>query len=95
MLLCVVVGNGAQVALMSAVTLVIAALGFLSPSSRGSLSTAMHVFYFLFASVAGYVSARLYKMFGGTRWRESVVLTAFLVPGYCFCYCARPHTTNN
>lgn len=82
MVLCVLVGNGAQVGLMSTVTLVIAALGFLSPSSRGSLSTVMLVFYFLFASVAGYVSARLYKMFGGQQWRENVVLTAFLVPGY-------------
>jgi transmembrane 9 superfamily protein 2/4 len=87
MLLCVMVGNGAQVVLMSSVTLVIAALGFLSPSSRGSLSTVMLVFYFLFASVSGYVSARLYKMFSGQAWRQNVLATSFLVPG-CVSFCA-------
>ena len=92
MVLSVLVGNGAQVGLMSTLTLVIAALGFLSPSSRGSLSTVMLVFYFLFASVAGYVSARLYKMFGGQQWRQNVILTAFLVPGYVLFFVSLFHS---
>ena len=83
-LLCVLLGNGAQVLLMTLVTLVFAALGFLSPSSRGSLTTVMLVFYFLFASVAGYTSARLYKMFGEKSWRQNVLLTSFLLPGLIF-----------
>ncbi|KAI9015548.1 hypothetical protein DFJ74DRAFT_645012 [Hyaloraphidium curvatum] len=82
--LSVLVGNGAQLFLMASVTLVFAVLGFLSPSSRGSLSTVMLVFYVCFGSVAGYVSARMYKMFGGEDWRMNVILTAFLVPGVIF-----------
>ncbi|KND01964.1 uncharacterized protein SPPG_02472 [Spizellomyces punctatus DAOM BR117] len=84
MLLAVLVGSGAQLFLMASVTLGFAVLGFLSPSSRGSLSTVMLVFYVLFGSVAGYTSARYYKMFGGEKWKRNVVLTAFLVPGTVF-----------
>lgn len=60
---------------------VFAALGLLSPSYRGALSTVMLVFFILFSTFAGYVSARLYKMFGGENWKKCVMLTAFLVPG--------------
>ncbi|TPX36648.1 hypothetical protein SmJEL517_g01326 [Synchytrium microbalum] len=84
MLLAVLVGNGSQLLCMTAVTLVFAVLGFLSPSSRGSLTTVMLIFYVTFGSAAGYVSARVYKMLGGEAWRLLVVLTAFLVPGVIF-----------
>ena len=40
----------------------------------------MVVFYILFASIAGYVSARIYKMCGGQHWRQNVLFTALLVP---------------
>ncbi|KAJ3091896.1 hypothetical protein HK102_012818 [Quaeritorhiza haematococci] len=83
-LLSVMVGNGAQLFLMAAITLVFAVLGFLSPSARGSLTTIMLVLYVFFGCVAGYFSARLYKMFGGEAWKKNVVLTAFLVPGIIF-----------
>ncbi|KXS10178.1 hypothetical protein M427DRAFT_62914 [Gonapodya prolifera JEL478] len=82
--LAVLVGNGAQLAAMAGVTLVFAVLGFLSPSSRGSLSTVMLVFYVFFGSVAGYVSARAYKMWGGEEWKKNVLLTAIFVPGIVF-----------
>ncbi|KAJ3291850.1 hypothetical protein HK104_005769 [Borealophlyctis nickersoniae] len=84
MLLSVLLGNGAQLFLMAAVTLVFAVLGFLSPSSRGSLSTVTLIFYLCFACAAGYVSARVYKMLQGEYWRRNVVLTATLVPGTVF-----------
>lgn len=80
MLLSIVVGNGAQLFLMAGVTILFAALGFLSPSNRGSLATVMIVFYMFFGIVAGFVSARLYKMFGGEAWKRNVVGTAFLFP---------------
>ncbi|CAG8625925.1 5365_t:CDS:2 [Ambispora gerdemannii] len=80
MLLAVLLGSGAQLFFMTAVTLVFAVLGFLSPSNRGSLATVMIILYMLFASVSGYVSARVYKMFGGESWRKNVFLTAFLFP---------------
>lgn len=81
MLLSVLVGNGFQLAAMSSVTLVFAVLGFLSPSSRGALSTMALVFYVLFAALAGGVSAVLYKTLQGEHWRQNVLLTALLVPG--------------
>ncbi|KAJ3024200.1 hypothetical protein HKX48_004473 [Thoreauomyces humboldtii] len=86
MLLSVLVGSGAQLFLMTSVTLGFAVLGFLSPSSRGSLSTVMLVFYVLFGSVAGYTSARYYKMFGGEKWKRNVLMTALLVPGVVFSF---------
>jgi len=84
MLLSVLLGSGAQLFFMTAVTLVFAVLGFLSPSNRGSLATVMIIFYMLFGSVAGYVSARIYKMFNGDSWKKNVFLTAFLFPSLIF-----------
>ncbi|KAJ3358718.1 hypothetical protein HDU91_005141 [Kappamyces sp. JEL0680] len=92
MILSVLIGNGAQIFFMAAVTIgtesgltvVIAALGFLSPSNRGSLVTVMVVFYVLFGSLAGYFSARVYKMCGGQAWKQNVLMTALLVPGVIF-----------
>ena len=84
MLLCVFVGNGAQIFLMSIATLAFAALGFLSPATRGSLPTMMIVFYVLFGSIAGYISTRLYKLLGGETWRQLVFMTALLIPGLLF-----------
>ncbi|KAI8907396.1 hypothetical protein EDD86DRAFT_255792, partial [Gorgonomyces haynaldii] len=82
MLLSVFIGNGAQLLLMALVTLFLAALGFLSPASRGSLPTVMFTCYILFSSVAGYISTRFYKLWGGEQWRRTVLLSASLVP---FC----------
>ena len=81
-LLSVLVGNGAQIFVMSSVTLIFAAFGFLSPSNRGALMTAILVSYFLCGGVAGFTSAVIYKMFGGENWKRNVLLTGFLVPGY-------------
>lgn len=82
MLLSIIVGNGSQMFLMASVTIVFAAFGFLSPSNRGSLATVMIVFYMFFAIVAGFVSARMYKMLGGEAWKSNVIGTAFLFPSY-------------
>jgi len=84
MLLSILLGSGAQLYFMTAVTLVFAVLGFLSPSNRGSLATVMLIFYMLFGFVAGFVSARIYKMFGGESWKKNVFFTAFLFPGVIF-----------
>ena len=83
-LLAVMVGNGAQILLMTIATLGFASLGVLSPAARGSLPTAMLVFYLLFGGVSGWVSTRLYKLFGGEAWGKTVVMTAALIPGTVF-----------
>ncbi|KAJ1660828.1 Transmembrane 9 super member 2 [Dispira simplex] len=82
--LSVLVGNGCQLFYMAVITLVFASLGFLSPSNRGSLTTMLICFYVLFSSAAGYNSARVYRMLGGTQIKRTVLLSACLVPGFLF-----------
>ncbi len=45
------------------VTMVFAALGFLSPANRGGLMTAMLLLFVFMGLVGGYAAARLYKTF--------------------------------
>lgn len=84
MLLSVFVGSGVQVFIMTLVTLVFACFGFLSPANRGSLMTCALVLYVCLGTPAGYVSSRIYKSFGGERWKLNVLLTSMLCPGIVF-----------
>lgn len=84
MLLSVFLGSGSQIFCMTLVTLLFACLGFLSPANRGALMTCALVLYVCFGVVAGYVAARIYKTFGGTRWKLNVLLTSLLCPGVVF-----------
>ncbi|KAI1301882.1 Transmembrane 9 superfamily member 2 [Halotydeus destructor] len=84
MLLSVFVGSGVQVFCMTLITLFFACLGFLSPANRGALMTCSIVLYVCLGTPAGYVSARLYKSFGGYKWKMNVTLTALLCPGIVF-----------
>jgi len=84
MLLSVLVGSGAQVFSMALITLLFACLGFLSPANRGALMTCSLVLYVCLGFPAGYISARLYKSFGGEKWKSNVLLTAMLCPGIVF-----------
>ncbi len=84
LLLSVFLGNGAQLFIMTGITLIFALFGFLSPSNRGSLSSAMFLLYTIFGFVGGYVSARVYKTFGGDAWKVNIMLTPVLVPGFVF-----------
>ncbi|CAH1972904.1 unnamed protein product [Acanthoscelides obtectus] len=81
MLLSVLLGSGVQVFCMTLVTLAFACLGFLSPANRGALMTCAMVLYVLLGSPAGYVSARIYKSFGGEKWKSNVLLTSMLATG--------------
>lgn len=84
MLLAVLNGSGVQIFFMMFITLVFACLGFLSPANRGALMTCTLVLYVCLGTPAGYVSARVYKMFGGEKWKSNVIFTAFLCPGVVF-----------
>ncbi|XP_052010514.1 transmembrane 9 superfamily member 2-like isoform X2 [Xyrauchen texanus] len=84
MLLSVLLGQGTQIFTMTFITLFLACLGFLSPANRGALMTCAVVLWVLLGTFAGYVSARLYKTFGGEKWKTNVLLTAFLCPGIVF-----------
>ncbi|CAI9760996.1 unnamed protein product [Fraxinus pennsylvanica] len=83
-LLCVYVGSGVQFFGMVLVMMIFAALGFLSPSNRGGLMTAMLLLWVFMGLFAGYSSARLYKMFKGTEWKKITLRTAFTFPGIVF-----------
>lgn len=84
LLLSVFLGNGAQLFVMTGFTIVFALLGFLSPSNRGSLGTIMVLLYTVLGFVGGYSSARVYKSFGGEKWKMNIALTPVLVPGFVF-----------
>ena len=84
MLLSVACGTGIQVLFMSFATIFFSAVGFISPAYRGGLIMACLMFYCLCGSVAGYVTARLYKSFKGKMWQRATVLTALLYPGLFF-----------
>ncbi|CCK71256.1 Emp70p KNAG_0G01990 [Huiozyma naganishii CBS 8797] len=81
MLLSILVGSGIQLFLMISVSIFFAALGFLSPSSRGSLGTVMFMLYALFGFVGSYTSMGVYKFFRGPYWKANMILTPLLVPG--------------
>ncbi|CAG9097888.1 transmembrane 9 super member 2 [Plutella xylostella] len=84
MLLAVFLGSGSQVFGMTLVTLAFACLGFLSPANRGALMTCALVAWVVLGAVAGYVSARIYKSFGGRRWKSNILLTSMVCPGVVF-----------
>jgi transmembrane 9 superfamily protein 2/4 len=85
-LLCVVVGDGVQILGMACVTILFAALGFMSPASRGMLLTGMVLLYLFLGIIAGYVSSRMWCTLKGTQtgWRPIAWKTACFFPGIAF-----------
>ncbi|XP_021776487.1 transmembrane 9 superfamily member 12-like [Chenopodium quinoa] len=85
-LLCVMVGDGVQITGMAAVTIVFAALGFMSPASRGMLLTGMIILYLLLGALAGYAGVYLWKTIKGTPdgWRSVAWWNACFFPGIVF-----------
>ncbi|KAK8206517.1 Transmembrane 9 superfamily member 2 [Zalaria obscura] len=80
LVLSILIGNGAQLFMMTGFTIAFALLGFLSPSNRGSLATVMILLYTLFGFVSGYVSARVYKFFQGSKWKQNFIFTPLALP---------------
>jgi len=83
-LLAVYVGTGVQVLAMTVVTMIFAVFGFLSPSNRGALMSVMIFLFTLMGILGGFISARLYKGFGGTEQRMVTMKTATMFPGVVF-----------
>ncbi|WCJ37306.1 Transmembrane 9 superfamily member 12 [Euphorbia peplus] len=85
-LLCVMVGDGVQITGMGVVTIVFAALGFMSPASRGMLLTGMIILYLFLGAAAGYVAVRLWRTMKGTSegWRSVSWSAACFFPGIAF-----------
>ncbi len=85
-LLCIVVGDGVQITGMAIVTIVFAALGLMSPASRGMLLTGMVLLYLFLGITAGYVAARLWHALKGNTagWRSIAWKVACFFPGIAF-----------
>ncbi|OLY85645.1 Transmembrane 9 superfamily member 2, partial [Smittium mucronatum] len=62
------------------VIIVFALLGFLSPSSRGSLANAAFGLYMLFGFSSGYNSSHYFNSYGGTKKARNTVYTIFFIP---------------
>lgn len=85
-LLCIMIGDGVQITGMAVVTIVFAALGFMSPASRGMLLTGMIILYLFLGAGAGYVGVRLWRTIKGTSegWRSVSWSIACFFPGIVF-----------
>uniref|UniRef100_J3LI14 Transmembrane 9 superfamily member n=1 Tax=Oryza brachyantha TaxID=4533 RepID=J3LI14_ORYBR len=87
MLLCVMVGDGVQILGMAVVTILFAALGFMSPASRGTLITGMLFFYLVLGILAGYAGVRVWKTIkcgDHTGWMAVSWRVACFFPGIAF-----------
>ncbi|XP_059449776.1 transmembrane 9 superfamily member 12-like isoform X2 [Corylus avellana] len=85
-LLCVMVGDGVQITGMAIVTIIFAALGFMSPASRGMQLTGMIILYLFLGIAAGYVGVRLWRTIKGTSegWRSVSGSVACFFSGIVF-----------
>ena len=84
LVLSVACGTGAQLLCMAFWTIIFSALGFLSPAKRGALLMAELLLFVLMGTVAGYVTARLFKALKGKAWQYATVCTAVAFPGFAF-----------
>eukprot|EP00339_Tiarina_fusa_P021753 CAMPEP_0117025068 /NCGR_PEP_ID=MMETSP0472-20121206/18559_1 /TAXON_ID=693140 ORGANISM="Tiarina fusus, Strain LIS" /NCGR_SAMPLE_ID=MMETSP0472 /ASSEMBLY_ACC=CAM_ASM_000603 /LENGTH=661 /DNA_ID=CAMNT_0004731689 /DNA_START=13 /DNA_END=1995 /DNA_ORIENTATION=- len=81
MLFSVLVGTGAQIGSAFLATMLCAMVGLINPMKKGQTLTAILLLYVLCGSVAGYVSARIFKFCDAKAWKQATVLTAAGLPG--------------
>jgi len=86
-LLCCVVGSGVQIFQMAMASIGVAALGFLSPESHGTLLTAMVVVYMLLGFAAGYTAVDLLCQMppasdGSKKWLGTSIKVACGFPAF-------------
>ncbi|EEP78137.1 conserved hypothetical protein [Uncinocarpus reesii 1704] len=84
LLLSVLLGNGAQLFMMTGLTVLFALFGLLSPSNRGFLGTAILIIYTFLGFIGGYVASRTYKSFGGEAWKRLIIATPLILPAIIF-----------
>ncbi|GAB2242719.1 hypothetical protein Droror1_Dr00019494 [Drosera rotundifolia] len=84
--LSVMVGDGVQITGMAVVSIVFAALGFMSPASRGMLLTGMVFLYLFLGIAAGYAGVRFWRTIKGTAegWKSVAWSVASFFPGIIF-----------
>ena len=75
------IGIGAQcIAITATMIILITAGNFLDAQLRDYVYMIFFGLSAFYGSIAGYVSARLYKFFNGTNWLVSFYLTGAIVP---------------
>lgn len=81
-MLAVQVGTGVQILVAGMATLVLAALGFLSPAARGALLTAGIIIFVLLAGLAGFVSCYVWGLMERTfnGWQGVAARVAVYYP---------------
>ncbi|KAL8274085.1 hypothetical protein Esti_001927 [Eimeria stiedai] len=77
-------GSGVQLVGMAFVTVIFSGLGVFSPAFRGSLLQTMLLLWTVMGAVAGYTSARMYKLFKSMNWKMTTIRTALVFPGVVF-----------
>lgn len=80
----VLLGTGVQLISMGLITLTGACIGILNPDQRGVLFISILFFFAFMGYVGGYFSSRVFKMFGGSSWKTTALLTALAFPSFCF-----------
>ncbi|XP_024986829.1 transmembrane 9 superfamily member 11-like isoform X2 [Cynara cardunculus var. scolymus] len=86
-LLCVMVADGCRILGMAVATIFFAAIGFMSPASRGALISGMLMFYLLLGVLAGYVAVWLQRTLDAgnpRRWFSAASRVACFFPGISF-----------
>ena len=81
MLLSVLVGTGAQLGCSFFFALLLASLKVTNSMNKGQVLTSLILLYVLNGSVAGYISARIYKFSEAKNWKMNSILTATALPG--------------
>ncbi len=82
MILSVLVGNGFQIFIVIVTTLTLCSLRIINPMKKGQALGTIVMLYFISGSCCGYVSARFFKLFGGSDWKLNTVYSAAALPGF-------------
>ena len=81
MLLSILVGTGAQIGCSFVFALLLSILKITNSLNKGQILTSLILLYVLCGSVAGYISARIYKFSEAKNWKMNSLLTATGLPG--------------
>jgi len=81
MALAVLVGTGCQLAFSVLLTLIMSQTNMLNPMMKGKTVSNIIMFYVFSGTIAGYVSARIFKFTGGKNWKLCTIYTAGAFPG--------------
>ena len=81
LLLSSMIGTGCQLISMISITLFLAVIGFMNPEKRNNILNIGILFFCFCGLFAGYVSANLYRFWGGQSWLRVSIFTSILFPG--------------